>query len=120
MTLKIIPTLMLAAGMAMASSAYAQTGGTTTDAGAVSAAPTAKVAATSSDKALAKAVRRALSRAQGVNVSNLFVRARGGAVTLSGSVTDSAQIAQAEQVAKSVPGVNSVSNKLGLFHGGNG
>jgi hyperosmotically inducible periplasmic protein len=72
------------------------------------------------DRALAKEVRRALGRAQGVDVSNVFVRARSGAVTLSGSVRDSAQISQAEQVARAVPGVTSVSNRLSIFHGGNG
>jgi hyperosmotically inducible protein len=48
------------------------------------------------------------------------VRARSGAVTLSGSVDTGEQIAQAEQVAHTVQGVTSVSNKLTLFHGGNG
>jgi hyperosmotically inducible protein len=50
----------------------------------------------------------------------VYVRARSGAVTLSGSVDTGDQITQAETVAKSVSGVNSVSNKLTLFHGGNG
>lgn len=72
------------------------------------------------NRALARAVRRALARAQGFDVSGVFVRARGGAVTLSGTVRTSDQIAQAEQVARTVQGVNSVSNKLTLFHGGNG
>ncbi|MBV8260445.1 MAG: BON domain-containing protein, partial [Paraburkholderia sp.] len=65
-------------------------------------------------------VRRALSKAQGLDVSGIFVQAKDGAVTLSGSVRDNNQIQQAEQVARSVQGVNSVTNKLTLFHGGNG
>ncbi|WP_309249162.1 BON domain-containing protein [Paraburkholderia sp. CNPSo 3281] len=84
--------------------------------GATQAAPSAK----KEDRALARAVRRALSRAQGFNVSGVFVRARSGAVTLSGTVRTGDQIRQAEEVARSVQGVNSVSNKLTLFHGGNG
>lgn len=84
--------------------------------GAIQAAPsTAK-----SDCALSRAVRRALSNAPEFDVSGVFVRARGGAVTLSGSVRDGDQIRQAEEVARSVQGVNSVSNKLTLFHGGHG
>jgi hyperosmotically inducible periplasmic protein len=74
----------------------------------------------SADRALAKAVRRALAKTQGFDTSGVFVRARGGAVTLSGSVRNGEQIQQAESVAKSVKGVTSVTNKLALFHGGNG
>lgn len=114
--------LLTAAGMA-----HAQTAGAPADAsmgagttgGAMGATQTAH-SATKSDRALARAVRRALSRAQGFNVSGVFVRARGGAVTLSGTVRTGDQIRQAEEVARSVQGVNSVSNKLTLFHGGNG
>jgi osmotically-inducible protein OsmY len=107
--------LLTAAGMA-----HAQTENAPTDA---SMAPSTTQAAPSekkADRALARAVRRALSRAQGFNVSGVFVRARSGAVTLSGTVRTGDQIRQAEEVARSVQGVNSVSNKLTLFHGGNG
>ena len=73
-----------------------------------------------SDRALAYAVRDALGRAPGFDVSGVFVRARGGNVTLSGSVPSGDQIAEAGSVARSVEGVNSVSNALTLFHGGHG
>ncbi|MFC0399734.1 BON domain-containing protein [Paraburkholderia rhizosphaerae] len=110
----MIKALLLAAGMAVATSpALAQN----------EAAPAAQAAPQSSkqaDRALAKAVRRALSKTPGFDVSGVFVKARGGAVTLSGSVKDGSQITQAEEVARSVQGVTSVSNKLTLFHGGNG
>ena len=53
-----------------------------------------------------------LFRSQGVDVSNIAVRARGGAVTLTGSVPDQGQIDAAGQAAKGVAGVTSVSNKL--------
>ena len=81
---------------------------------------TASKKATPADRALGKAVRRALGRAQGFDVSGVFVRARGGAVTLSGSVKSGEQIQQAQEIAQSVQGVQSVNNKLALFHGGNG
>ncbi|MCP3716807.1 BON domain-containing protein [Paraburkholderia nodosa] len=107
--------LLTAAGMAHAQSANEPTDASMAT-GATQAAPSAK----KEDRALARAVRRALSRAQGFNVSGVFVRARSGAVTLSGTVRTGDQIRQAEEVARSVQGVNSVSNKLTLFHGGNG
>ena len=76
--------------------------------------------ATPADRALGKAVRRALAKAQGFDVSGVFVRARGGAVTLSGTVKNGEQIQQAEEITKTVQGVTSVNNKLSLFHGGHG
>ncbi|MDR5823859.1 BON domain-containing protein [Caballeronia sp. LZ043] len=72
------------------------------------------------DRALAKAVRRALGKTPGFDSSGVFVRARSGVVTLSGSVRSGDQIPVAGDVARSVKGVTSVNNKLGLFHGGNG
>ncbi|WP_250526189.1 BON domain-containing protein [Caballeronia sp. GAWG2-1] len=104
--------------VAVASSAYAQA----SDADATSAAPTKaqKSATKKTDRKLGYDVRRALSKAQGFDVSNVFVRARSGAVVLSGTVPEGGQIAQAEEVAKGVPGVKSVSNKisLGVQNGG--
>ncbi|CAB3755551.1 BON domain-containing protein [Paraburkholderia humisilvae] len=112
---KTIQALLLAAGMAVAtSSAFAQN-----DAAATTQA-TSPQSTKQADRALAKAVRRALGKTPGFDVSGVFVKARGGAVTLSGSVKDGSQIGQAEEVARSVQGVTSVSNKLTLFHGGNG
>lgn len=67
------------------------------------------------DKTLARDVRKALSKAPNFNVSNVFVKARGGVVTLSGSVPDGHQIQQATEVAMGVPGVTSVSNHLTLY-----
>lgn len=107
--------LLTAAGMAHAQSASAPM-----DASMAPPATQAAPSAAKSDRALARAVRHALSRAQGFNVSGVFVRARSGAVTLSGTVRTGDQIRQAEDVTRSVQGVTSVTNKLTLFHGGNG
>jgi hyperosmotically inducible protein len=99
--------------VAVASSAYAQS----SDATATTDATTAKATAKSTkktDRKLGLDVRRALGKAQGIDVSNIFVRARGGAVVLTGSVPDGDQIPKAEEVAKGVAGVKSVSNKLSL------
>jgi hyperosmotically inducible periplasmic protein len=110
--------LVLSACLGFSLCSYAQSNDVAPDAGMAPHATSSK--ATPNDRALAKAVRRALARGQGVNVSNVFVRARGGAVTLSGTVSDNGQINQAERIARTVPGVTSVSNRLSLFHGGNG
>jgi hyperosmotically inducible protein len=71
--------------------------------------------ATPADRKLARDVRKALSGAPNFNVSNVFVTARGGVVTLSGSVSDGLQIQQASEVAMGVPGVVSVSNQLTMY-----
>ena len=63
-----------------------------------------KSATKKTDRKLGLDVRKALSKAQGFDVSNVFVRARGGAVTLTGTVPDGSQIGQAEEVAKGVRG----------------
>jgi hyperosmotically inducible protein len=105
--------------VAVASNAYAQSSDAMAGANSASPPATAKNVK-KADRKLGLDVRRALSKAQGFDVSNVFVRARGGAVTLTGTVADATQIGQAEEVAKGVPGVTSVSNKitLGLQGGG--
>jgi hyperosmotically inducible periplasmic protein len=113
---KIIQALLLAASVAVAVPAFAQDDAAQSGQSAAASPKATKQA----DRALARAVRRALGKTPGFDVSGVFVKARGGAVTLSGSVKDGSQIEQAAQVAKSVQGVTSVSNKLTLFHGGNG
>jgi hyperosmotically inducible periplasmic protein len=106
--------------IAVASSAYAQSSDAMAASGTM-AAPSAK-ATKQANRKLGLQVRKALAHAQGFDVSNVFVRARGGAVTLTGTVPDSSQISQAEEVAKGVPGVTSVNNKitLGVQGGGGG
>jgi len=104
--------------VAVASSAYAQS----SDATAAPAATANPTTAKKVNRKLGLDVRRALSHAQGIDVSKIYVRARNGAVVLSGSVPDGDQIPKAEEVAKGVPGVTSVSNKLTLApqNGGGG
>lgn len=50
----------------------------------------------------------------------VYVRARSGAITLTGTVPESGQIAQAEEVAKGAQGVKSVTNKITLGGQGGG
>nr|WP_274608294.1 BON domain-containing protein [Paraburkholderia sp. PGU19] len=42
----------------------------------------------------------------------MSVTAKNGAVTLNGTVTDASQIDKVEKIARGVPGVTSVANKL--------
>jgi len=88
--------------------AYAQS----SDAGAMApAAPTAK-SVKAENRALGKKVRAALAKAGRIDVANVTVRARSGAVSLTGAVPDASQIDQAATVAKGVAGVTSVANHL--------
>jgi hyperosmotically inducible periplasmic protein len=99
--------------VAVASSAYAQSSDAAAPSDAMSAKADAKITK-KTDRKLGLDVRRALSKAQGIDVSKIYVRARSGAVVLSGSVPEGDQIPKAEEVAKGVAGVKSVSNKLTL------
>ncbi|WP_144156108.1 BON domain-containing protein [Paraburkholderia sp. BCC1885] len=95
----------------VACNTYAQSSDATATTGATTAAPSAKTVKKANRK-LGYKVRGALAKAQGIDVSNISVRARGGDVTLTGSVPDQSQIDKAGEVAKGVDGVTSVSNKL--------
>jgi hyperosmotically inducible periplasmic protein len=113
--LLIISAALLA--MASAGASYAQSGNASPNNAMASPTTSAPMSSAKADRALARSVRRALDKAPGFNVSGVFVKARSGAVTLSGTVDDGDQIRQAEDVARSVQGVTSVSNRLSLFHG---
>ncbi|CAB3803774.1 hypothetical protein LMG28614_05885 [Paraburkholderia ultramafica] len=75
------------------------------------AAPTAKQTK-AENRALQRKVRSTLSKTKGVSVANITVRARGGDVTLAGSVPEQSQIDLATQATQGVPGVKSVKNAL--------
>ncbi len=118
-TVNLLKALGIALCVAAASSAYAQASDAMASGDMAMAAPSAK-SVKKTDRALGLQVRKALAKAQGFDVSNVFVRARGGAVTLTGSVPDGAQIPQAEEVAKGVAGVKSVNNKITIGTQGGG
>jgi osmotically-inducible protein OsmY len=108
----VVNLLAVVGCVTLTSNVYAQV----SDAMPIASSPAAGSGkATSADKKLAREVRKALSNAPHFNVSNVFVKARGGVVTLSGSVSDGPQIEQAAEVAKGVAGVTSVSNHLTLY-----
>jgi osmotically-inducible protein OsmY len=118
-TVNLLKALGIALCVATASSAYAQSSDAMASGTMAAPAPNSK-AMKSTDRKLGLAVRKALGKAQGFDVSNVFVKARSGAVTLTGTVPDGAQIPQAEEVAKGVAGVTSVNNKLTLGTQGGG
>jgi osmotically-inducible protein OsmY len=97
--------------LVVACNSYAQSSDAMASSDAAMAAPSAKTVKKANRK-LGLKVRGALAKAQGIDVSSISVRARGGAVTLTGSVPDQSQIDKAGDVAKGVDGVTSVSNKL--------
>jgi hyperosmotically inducible protein len=63
------------------------------------------------NRLLERKVRTALTKAK-IDARALTVLAKGGAVTLLGGAPDSTQIQRAGDVAKQVPGVTSVDNRL--------
>jgi osmotically-inducible protein OsmY len=108
----VVNLLVVAGCVTLTSNVYAQA----SNAMPMASSPAASSGkATPADKQLARDVRKALSKAPNFNVSNVFVKARGGVVTLSGSVPDGLQIQQAAEVAMSVPGVTSVNNHLTIY-----
>ncbi|WP_042298317.1 BON domain-containing protein [Paraburkholderia bannensis] len=86
----------------------------TASASASQHATPAVAASSGADRALAANVRHALkaARKQGLKSSFIRVRARDGAVTLSGVVANESQIELATSVAQGVNGVRSVASKL--------
>jgi hyperosmotically inducible periplasmic protein len=65
-----------------------------------------------SNRALRRKIYAALANHKEINAGDISVVARGGAVTLNGTVVDASQIDKVAQVAQGVPGVTSVTNRL--------
>jgi hyperosmotically inducible periplasmic protein len=106
-----LKTLTVVACVTAACSVYAQDNSAASGAAAatMSSAPTS---AKKADRKLGYTVRKALSKAQGIDVKDITVRSHSGAITLTGTVPDQGQIDKAGEVAQGVHGVTSVSNKL--------
>ena len=69
------------------------------------------------DQALAAAVKAALEASKGIDAQGIDVTAKGGVVTLWGTVAQSERRALAVKIARSVPGVKSVQNNLQVVSG---
>ena len=64
------------------------------------------------DRALRRRVYGAIGKDKEISAGDIGVTAKDGVVTLNGTVTEAAQIGKAEAIARGVPGVTSVTNKL--------
>ncbi|VWC63716.1 BON domain-containing protein [Burkholderia lata] len=78
------------------------------------AARSAKKADRAADRAFAKKVRRAITKAPGIGDAQVtvFAKAKTGDVTLAGQITDPSQDQVAVDAARQVPGVTSVKSRL--------
>jgi hyperosmotically inducible periplasmic protein len=64
------------------------------------------------NRALRRQVYNAIAKHKEISAGNISVVARDGAVTLSGTVRNASQVGTVAEIAKGVPGVISVTNKL--------
>lgn len=108
-----IATLILAAS----GSAWSQPGQTASVPAGLPAASAAQnaaapISARKADRALRRQVYAAIGKHKEISAGNISIVARGGAVTLSGTVTDASQVDEVAEIAKGVPRVTSVTNKL--------
>ncbi|WP_213309192.1 BON domain-containing protein [Paraburkholderia sacchari] len=81
------------------------------DSDSASSSMTSK-SARQADRALNRRVYAALAKIKEVDSGNISVSSKNGAVTLNGTVTEAIQIDKVAEIAKGVPGVKSVTNKL--------
>jgi hyperosmotically inducible periplasmic protein len=114
--LQICVTASMAALLASASVGVWAQGSETAGADEASAAPAAPTAKEmrKANRALSRKVYAALAKHKEIDAGSISIVARNGAVTLNGTVTEAGQIDTVVGVAKSVPGVKSVTNKLSV------
>ena len=117
-TIKALELLVAAWFVAASTTAWSQTGDA---ASAPASAQGASVMAASgavapagrkADRALRRRIYAAIGKDKEISAGDISVIAKDGAVTLNGTVTEVAQIGKAETIARGVPGVTSVTNKL--------
>lgn len=103
----ILCTLLAAASLNASAQSVASAPSATTATESSAAAPAAP-----SNTKLRRAVYTAIAKHKEIHGGSIGVTAKNGAVTLNGSVTDAAQVDKVADIAKGVPGVISVTNKL--------
>ncbi|CAE6851693.1 hypothetical protein R75461_07505 [Paraburkholderia nemoris] len=64
------------------------------------------------NRALRRKVYAAIGKHKEIAAGNISVVTKGGAVTLDGTVVDASQIDKVAEIAKGVPGVTSITNRL--------
>ena len=66
------------------------------------------------DRGLKKRVKRALAKSPGMVLTDMTIKAKGGVITLTGSVPSAPLVSQASEVAAGVGGVTAVANHLSV------
>ncbi|CAG4892907.1 BON domain-containing protein [Paraburkholderia saeva] len=114
--MKSIQAFRLAVGVVVVATsltAWSQTSEPASAPGASAmAASTAPATGRKANRALRRQVYNAISKNKDINAGNIGVTAKDGAITLTGTVTDASQVGRVAEIAKGVPGVTSVTNKL--------
>ncbi|EIF33479.1 putative periplasmic or secreted lipoprotein [Burkholderia sp. Ch1-1] len=113
--------LAIAAWFVVASTtAWSQTGDAASapagaqSASAMTASGTVASKGRKADRALRRRVYAAIGKNKGISAGDISITAKDGAVKLNGTVTEAGQIGEAEVIARSVPGVTSVTNRLSV------
>ena len=109
-------TAAFGVAIALASiSAWAQDGtpaGASTGAALTASGGMTAKAARQANRVLRRKVYAALAKHKEIDAGDIGIAAKGGAVTISGTVPDASQINTVTEVAKGVAGVTSVTSKL--------
>ncbi|MGF6904592.1 BON domain-containing protein [Paraburkholderia sp. GAS348] len=113
-TIKTLELWVAAWFVAASTTAWSQTGDAASAQGASVMAASGAVAPAGrkADRALRRRIYAAIGRDKEISAGDISVIAKDGAVTLNGTVTETAQIGKAEAIARGVPGVTSVTSKL--------
>ncbi|CAD6519761.1 hypothetical protein LMG27952_01195 [Paraburkholderia hiiakae] len=98
---------------ALSTNTSAQASGAEAASAMAPAAPTAREVRRA-NRALSRKVYAALAKHKEIDAGSISIVARSGAVTLNGTVTESSQIGMVAEIAKGVPGVTSVTNRLSV------
>ncbi|WP_321930468.1 BON domain-containing protein [Paraburkholderia guartelaensis] len=104
---------MFALLAALSANTSAQGSGAEAASAMASAVPTAREVR-KANRALSRKVYAALAKHKEIDAGSISVVARSGAVTLNGTVTESSQIGTVAEIARGVPGVTSVTNRLSV------
>jgi hyperosmotically inducible periplasmic protein len=113
--MKNIKKIRLAVGavvVATSMTAWSQTSEPASAPAASAMAASAPATAKKTNRALRRQVYSAIVKHKEISAGNISVVAKDGAVTLNGTVTDASQVGTVADIAKGVPGVTSVTNKL--------
>ncbi|WP_236077258.1 BON domain-containing protein [Paraburkholderia domus] len=82
--------------------------------GAAASGATNAKAVRQANRALQKQIYAAFAKYQDIDAGSISVKAKNGAVTINGTVTDAALIEKITGIARGVAGVTSVTTKLSV------